>query len=174
MELKEIPYPVPGVGVVIMHPTREFHIVMGVRKGGHGAGEWMIPGGKIEKWSTGPKTAVEEVKEETGLDIEVVNMGGKSLVGNEAFEDAIALSTGDYFRDDELHFVTMYYAAKIVGEEIEPKVMEPEKCEKWIWHDIREPIPEPFFLPLQKVINSLMERVDWQWGWIPQAGEEKT
>jgi 8-oxo-dGTP diphosphatase len=35
----------------------------------------------------------------------------------------------------------------------EPKVLEPDKCEEWIWAPW-DGIPKPFFLPLQLLLES--------------------
>lgn len=64
-------------------------------------GRWMVPGGTLEWGETLEAAAVREVKEETGIDIEI-----------EAFVEIIEAITGG---DGGFHFVIMDYAAREVG-----------------------------------------------------------
>ncbi len=60
--------PTPGVVVVI---AREGTALLGKRRGGFGAGKWGLPQGYIEFDEDFLTAAVREVKEETGLDVEI-------------------------------------------------------------------------------------------------------
>ncbi|MFH1427240.1 MAG: NUDIX domain-containing protein, partial [Patescibacteria group bacterium] len=61
-------YPLVGIGVMIQNENGE--VLLGLRQGSHGAGEWCFPGGKIEFGETIFEAAKKEVKEETGLDVD--------------------------------------------------------------------------------------------------------
>lgn len=60
--------PVPGVVVLI---EKDEHVLLGKRKGGFGKGKWGLPQGYIEFEEDFLTAAIREVKEETGLEIEI-------------------------------------------------------------------------------------------------------
>ena len=60
--------PVPGVVVVI---DKEGYVLLGKRRGGFGEGKWGLPQGYIEFDEDFLTAAIREVKEETGLDVEI-------------------------------------------------------------------------------------------------------
>ena len=60
-------YPKVGIGVMIQNKKGE--VLLGLRKGSHGSGEWSFPGGHLEMSETIFETAKRETKEETNLDI---------------------------------------------------------------------------------------------------------
>jgi mutator protein MutT len=65
--------PIVGVGVLIHHQGRYLLIK---RAGDPDAGQWSIPGGLVELGETVEDTAVREAREETGLEIEILNLIG--------------------------------------------------------------------------------------------------
>jgi 8-oxo-dGTP diphosphatase len=60
--------PVPGVVVLI---DKGESVLLGRRRGGFGAGKWGLPQGYIEFDEDLFTAAIREVKEETGLDVEI-------------------------------------------------------------------------------------------------------
>ena len=60
--------PVPGVVVVI---EKDGRVLLGKRAGGFGKGKWGLPQGYIEFDEDFLTAAIREVKEETGLDVEI-------------------------------------------------------------------------------------------------------
>jgi ADP-ribose pyrophosphatase YjhB (NUDIX family) len=60
--------PIPGVVVVI---ERDGHVLLGKRRGDFGEGKWGLPQGYIEFDEDFLTAAIREVKEETGLDVEI-------------------------------------------------------------------------------------------------------
>ena len=73
--------PKVGVGVMILNDNNE--VLLMLRHGSHGAGEWAFPGGHLEFGDTIFETAQREVKEETGLDVtefELVSVFDKSVI----------------------------------------------------------------------------------------------
>lgn len=122
--------PKVGVGVIIM---RDGKVLMGLRKSAHGIGTWCFPGGHLEYGETPEECGIRETLEETGLQIK------KAIRGP---------YTNDIFAGDTKHYVTLY----VIAEEFsgEPKVMEPEKCEKWEWFSW-DAMPSPLFVPLENL-----------------------
>jgi len=62
--------------------------------------------------------------------------------------------TNDIFRQENKHYITLFIVAD--HESGEPQITEPESCEKWEWHDWKNP-PEPLFIPLQNLIKQGFE-----------------
>jgi 8-oxo-dGTP diphosphatase len=108
----------PAVGVGVMITNEKDEILMGLRKGSHGAGLWCFPGGHVEFGETIIETAKREVEEETGL---VIN----------AFSLITVLDETEFIETDGKHFVVIGLKGVYSGGS--PKVMEPEKCEEWNW-----------------------------------------
>jgi len=122
-----------GVGVIVNRGDR---ILLGKRKGSHGAGTWALPGGHLEFGETIEACAEREDLEETGLTIE----GFRHV----AF-------TNDVFKAEMKHYVTLFVAAYC--QTGEPAVQEPKKCSEWAWFKWSE-LPTPLFLPLQNLIEN--------------------
>jgi ADP-ribose pyrophosphatase YjhB (NUDIX family) len=59
---------VPGVVILI---EKGGAVLLGRRKGGYGAGKWGLPQGYVEHDEDFLAAAIREVKEETGLDVEI-------------------------------------------------------------------------------------------------------
>ena len=121
------PRPRVGIGVLIQNDKQ--HILLSLRKGSHGEGEWAFPGGHLEFGETIFETAKREVKEETDLDVDEFEL----------------ISINDelrYIETDRKHYVGIGVLAKYKGGE--PKVMEPHKSIEWKWFDLAN-LPEPLF-----------------------------
>lgn len=124
-----------GVGVLIMRGNK---ILMGKRKGSHGAGTYSIPGGHLEFGETIATCAKRETFEETGIVIhDPVMQAG---------------FTNDIFKEEGKHYATLWVLSRF--NEGEPQTMEPEKCEGWDWYDI-EHMPEPLFVPMINWVKNL-------------------
>jgi 8-oxo-dGTP diphosphatase len=122
-----------GVAVVV---HRFGGVLMGLRKGGAGAGTWSVPGGSLEPGETVVTCAVRELEEETGLravPASILPLG---------FTNAV------YCSKDGRHFTTLYVCA--TGVQGDLRVMEPDKCERWAW--LKKP-PEPLFPPLLHMLR---------------------
>lgn len=121
-----------GVAVIV---TRGDRILLGQRKGSHGAETWALPGGHLEFGESLEACARREVFEETGL-----------LVGGIRRVDF----TNDLFRAEGKHYVTLFVAADCGAGE--PLLREPEKCARWGWFAWSS-LPEPLFLPLRSFVD---------------------
>ncbi|GAA5830414.1 hypothetical protein JCM11251_001337 [Rhodosporidiobolus azoricus] len=130
-----------GVGCFLFNSRLDF--VAGVRKGSHGAGALQLPGGHLEVGETPEACAVREVAEETGLVLEEKDVH-------------FLTATNDIFAAEGKHYVTLFVAAR-VGDQVEPKVLEPEKCERWEWtsweklKDLAQDPNNTLFLPLRNL-----------------------
>ena len=123
------------VGVAVIY-RRDGKVLMGLRKGAHGAGTWSFPGGHLEDDETVEQAAVRELAEETGMVAKA--------------EDMLKVTyTDDPFPDVGTRYITLYL--QVTGDGQQPRVMEPNKCERWMWVDPREPPPD-LFLPVQNLI----------------------
>lgn len=113
------PYPRVGIGVMIQNEKEE--VLLGLRQGSHGEGEWAFPGGHLEFGETVFETAKREVKEETDLDVEELEI----------------ISIADemrYIESDGKHYLNIGVLAKY--NKGEPKIMEPNKCQDWKWFSL--------------------------------------
>jgi 8-oxo-dGTP diphosphatase len=124
--------PRPGVGVLLL---RDGKILLGRRRGSHGAGDWAPPGGHVDEGESAEATARREVLEETGLVIERTRVGPV---------------TEDRFPEGK-HYLTTFVAADAPAGE--PQNLEPTKCEGGAWFDW-DGLPAPLFLPLLSLHRS--------------------
>lgn len=126
-----------GVGVVLRRDDEKF--LMLKRKGGHGEGEWALPGGRVEYGESFEGAAKRELMEETGIDV--------------AEGRVISLS-------NQLRYICQGVHCVIVGVEMmvsggtEPKILEPEKCEEMSWFDLQH-LPDKVFEGSEQIIRRL-------------------
>jgi 8-oxo-dGTP diphosphatase len=133
----------PGVGLAVIL-MKNHEVLVGKRKGSHGAGKLSFPGGHLESNETFYDCVVRELYEETGLDYQNYNM---------VSEHPCAL-TNDILNKDNKHYVTLFMGAKYRYGDIENK--EPKKCEGWEWMDWDELVYETkgkVFLPIKNLIK---------------------
>ncbi len=127
------PRPLVGMGVLVM---RDGRVLLGRRKGAHGAGYYAAPGGHIELGDSLAETARREVWEECGLRIEDIRL----------------LSVGTYIWGESKHYVDVDVVCQ--APEGEPQNCEPDRCEGWAWYSLDD-LPEPLFIVTQNMIASL-------------------
>lgn len=122
-----------GVGVVIF---KDGKILLGKRKGSHGAGGYGAPGGHQEYGETLAQTAIRETTEECGITIKNLRM----------------ICVSDLLKYLPKHYTDIgFYAEWVAGT---PRVLEPEKCEGWDWYD-PENLPENVFGCLHYYLRAL-------------------
>jgi len=130
MTIREIQRPKVGVGVCVL---REGKILLGRRKGAHGAGNWSFAGGHLEFGESVEECAKRELNEETGLIAQSMRLG--PWVNN--------IIEGK-------HYVTLFvFVNQFIGE---PLLLEPEKCEGWHWFDSNQ-LPAPLFPSIVSLIQ---------------------
>lgn len=126
-------HPRVGVGVVVL---KEDRVLLGKRKGAHGAETWSTVGGHLEFGETIEECAARELAEETGL-------------------TALSLRLGPWVNDvieDDKHYVTIFvFVDKFEGE---LQLLEPHKCESWHWCELGA-LPYPLFPPVTSLIKKV-------------------
>jgi 8-oxo-dGTP diphosphatase len=128
--------PQVGVGVLTIH---EGLVLLGRRKGSHGAGSWSAPGGKLEFGEELETCARRELLEETGLQVSNIELGPYS---------------NDVFASAGRQFLTVFVMAR--GISGVARNLEPDKCEGWAWFPW-DHLPAPLFAPLQTLL-----RIGWR------------
>lgn len=137
-----------GVGVIVI---RDGKILLGRRKGAHGADTWAVPGGRVDTYEKSPgviqqekpeETAIRELWEETGLKVI-----GTDIVGQ----------TSHFFEELDQEHISIYIRAEVLDDE--PVVMEPNKCHEWAWFNWNH-LPHPLFPLFKHLVNA---------GFIPEG-----
>lgn len=117
-----------GLGLYLFNDAGQ--LLLGLRKSKHGQGTWCPPGGAMEYGESPKSGAAREAFEETGLIIQPQDI-------------KILDVTNDFFEESGKHYITIQMSAtKYQGE---PKVTEPDKCEKWQWFP-QDNLPKNMFL----------------------------
>lgn len=128
-------WPRVGVGVLIV---KEGKVLIGKRKGSHGAGQYALPGGKLEWRETWEQCARREILEETGIE----------LIG-----DVTYAYTCEAVIDDDNHWITVFMRADVPADTTAVNT-EPDKCEGWEWMEWGDDkVPTPRFLPLDIILK---------------------
>lgn len=110
-----------GIGIMIL---KDGKVLLGKRKGSHGAGEYAFPGGHLEYMESFKDCAVRETHEESGLEIE--NIRFQFLANIKKYAPK--------------HYVHIGLIAD--WKSGEPQVLEPNKCESWDWYEL-DNLPSP-------------------------------
>ena len=110
-------------------------VLIGKRKGSHGAGLYGLAGGHLEYMESIEECARREVKEETGIEIKNVRF----------------LCVANVKTHTPKHYLDIGVVAD--WESGEPEVLEPHKCEGWEWYGL-DAIPQPLFDPTPRYIEA--------------------
>ncbi|HLU53111.1 MAG TPA: NUDIX hydrolase [Acidimicrobiia bacterium] len=128
--------PVPGVGVAVVANGR----VLLVKRGREpGRGLWAVPGGKVELGETLTEAGKREVREETGLDVEL----GEVIWAGESIGPG---STPAW------HYVLVDFLGRPAGGELSPR----DDADDVGWFTAEEARA----LPLTTTMPSLIDRLE--------------
>ena len=134
--------PLVGIGVMIL---KEGKVLLGKRRKFPGVGEWAFPGGHLEYTETFEECARRETREECGIEIEYIRF----------------LLLGNVLLYKPKHFVQI--SVVVDWKSGEPKVLEPEKCERWEWFEPSQP-PSPMFAVTQISMNAYLQGFNYSDG----------
>jgi RimJ/RimL family protein N-acetyltransferase/8-oxo-dGTP pyrophosphatase MutT (NUDIX family) len=123
--------PAPTVSVLVM---RDRQVLLGKRLGEPGQGKWALPSGYIEFEDDFMATAAQEVKEETGLEVEI-----KSV-----------LHVQSAFLPPDLHFLTVFLLAQVLGGQLQAG----DDLGEVGWFSLSGPLPEMAFRPDVELIRA--------------------
>ena len=108
------------VAYVLLLDEDEKNILL-VKNKGEGTSYYTLPGGAVEKGETLEKAAVREVKEETGLEVQI---------------DGVFTISEAFFEERGHHAIFFTFIGKIIGGEI--TISLPEEIEEVTWMAVEE------------------------------------
>jgi 8-oxo-dGTP diphosphatase len=133
-----------GVGCVLTCSARPGALLVGQRRGSHGAGRWALPGGHLEFGASFADAASAELGEECGLALA-------------AGRWRHVFTSNNVMAGEDLHYITLFLHAELsAGEAGGVRNLEPHKCESWEWvplADLRGG-GMSLFLPLQHLLEA--------------------
>jgi 8-oxo-dGTP diphosphatase len=126
----------PRVGLGIIIVNKQNKILVGKRKNSH-APFYSIPGGNLELGESFDEGAIREVLEETNLNIKNPKV--------------IAVTNNlETYKNEGLHYISIALLVSDYSGEL--KIMEPNKCEEWLWVDPKD-LPQPHFDASKQSVN---------------------
>ncbi|MCV9886313.1 NUDIX hydrolase [Metabacillus halosaccharovorans] len=108
------------VTYVLLFDEQEKNVLMVKNKGDHFS-YYTLPGGAVEPEETLAEAAIREVKEETGLDVEI---------------DGVFSVSEAFFEERGHHAVFFTFRGKIIGGDI--NISMPDEIEEITWMDSQE------------------------------------
>lgn len=126
-----------GCGAFILNDKNE--LLLQQRNKSPERGFWSIPGGRLEMFETFEQAVKRETKEETGVDIEVID----------------CLGICDHIiKSEEKHWVSPSYLCKIINGE--PKIMEPDTHIDMRWFSL-ENLPKNITITTKNAVENYLK-----------------
>ena len=125
-----------GCGALIINDRNETLLQKRTSKTRNGAGLWSKPGGGVEFNEKVEDALKREIKEEIGVDIEIIKFLG--------FTEGI-------LKEEKQHWISLNYLVKIIGGDVQN--LEPEKHEEVKWFSLNN-LPENL---AQNTIDAIRE-----------------
>lgn len=122
--------PYPTVSILVASDNK---VLLGKRLGDPGKGKWALPSGYIEFEDDFLTAAVREVREETGLEIEIISI----------------LNVQSAFLPPEYHFLGIYLLAEVTGGSLNPG----DDLEDADWFSASETLPSMAFPPDEQLVQ---------------------
>lgn len=138
---KGIDYIGVGVGALIINNEGKTFLAKRGKEVRNEKGLWEFPGGGVRFGDTVEDTIIREIKEEYGVDIEIIELLG---VNNHIIPD------------EKQHWVSPCFICKIISGM--PEILEPHKCDEIGWFTIEEASKMPISLVTQSNIKHLKEK----------------
>lgn len=131
-----------GVGVIIFNENNQ--LLLGLRNSDsdkadselHLEGTWTMPGGKVEFDESFEEAGIREVKEETDLNVEEVEVISFT---NDKNQYAQFVTAG---------MITKKYTGNV-------KAMEPDEIIDWKWFDLNN-LPQNIYFPSEKLLKNFL------------------
>lgn len=110
-----------AAGAVIINDEGKYFAALRGKEAKDERGKWEFPGGGVEFGETLERAVIREIKEEHGIELEIV--------------DFLSVNTV-FIQPEGHHWITVTYVCKI--KEGEPKILEPHKCDQIGWFTLEE------------------------------------
>ena len=132
--------PTPGVGVAVL---QDGALLLVQRGRGPNEGLWAVPGGKVDYGETMRNAAIREVREETGLEVE---LGGVVWVGD-------ALGPG---QPPAWHFTLVDFRARVVAG----SAVAADDARQVAWVPLEQVLDLPVTPTMPGLVATLLESRD--------------
>ncbi len=129
-----------GVGAFILNDRNEVLMLLRSKNCKNEAGKWMIPGGSVDFNERLEDCAMREVKEEIGVDVEVIGL---------------IAAVNHILPEENQHWVAPTF--KCIIKSGEPKILEPEKHDELKWFPLGS-MPENLSIATTRVMEAYRQR----------------
>lgn len=130
-----------AVDIAIFNQNNQ--VLLGKRLVEAGFGTWGFPGGRLKTGEKIIQGSQREIKEELGEEIKI------------RFTDEILGVRENSIPPFFSHHVTVIIKGVHVGGE--PKITEPEKCERWEWFSLNQ-LPKDLFSGVGEILENYQKR----------------